>query len=114
MSKSPRPHEYGTIDRFPLKQMIEVFREIVMPNGMLIRLFLEFFVALQREPLLFQKKSLIVRGLLEALWANPASHDLVLGLRPMSSRLFGLNVVAEAEFNAMFDEWLRSLNRDAV
>jgi len=100
--------------RFPLKQMIEVFREIVMPNGILIRLFLEFFVALQREPLLFQKKSLIIRGLLEALWANPASHDLVLGLRPMSSRLFGLNVVAEAEFNAMFDEWFRSLNRDAV
>ena len=32
----------------------------------------------------------------------------------MSPRLFGLNVVAEGEFNAMFDEWFRSLNRDAV
>jgi hypothetical protein len=85
-----------------------------MPNGMLIRLFLEFFVALQREPLLFQKKSLIVRALLDALWANPASHDLVLALRSMSPRLFGLNVVAESEFNAMFVEWLRSLNRDAI
>jgi tetratricopeptide (TPR) repeat protein/DNA-binding PadR family transcriptional regulator len=113
MLEACRLSEFGAA-RFPLKQMIEVFREIVMPNGILIRLFLEFFVALQREPLLFQKKSLIVRGLLEALWANPASHDLVLGLRPMSSRLFGLNVVAEVEFNAMFDEWLRSLNRDAV
>lgn len=113
MLEACRLSEFGAA-RFPLKQMIEVFREIVMPNGMLIRLFLEFFVALQREPLLFQKKSLIGRGFLEALWANPASHDLVLALRPMSSRLFGLNVVAEAEFNAMFDEWLRSLNRDAV
>ena len=94
--------------------MVEVFREVVMPNGMLIRLFLEFFVALQQEPLLFQKKSLIIRAFLDALWANPAAHDLVRALRPMSSRLFGLNVVAEAEFNAAFDEWLRSLNRPAV
>jgi tetratricopeptide (TPR) repeat protein len=102
------------VTRFPLKQFVDVFREVVMPNGLLIRLFLEFFVALQREPLLFPMKSLIVRAFLDALWANPASHDLVLGLRPMSSRLFGLNVIAEAEFNAAFDEWLRSLNRDAV
>lgn len=102
--------EFGAA-RFPLKQMIEVFREIMMPNGMLVRLFLEFFIALQQEPLLFQKKSLIVRALLDALWANPASHDLVLALRPMSSKLFGLNVVAEAEFNAAYNEWLRSLNR---
>ena len=102
------------VARFPLKQMVDVFREIVMPNGILIRLFLECFVALQREPLLFHVKSLIVRAFLDALWANPASHDLVLGLRAMSSRLFGLNVVAEAEFNTAFDEWLRSLNRDAV
>lgn len=102
------------VARFPLRQMIETFREIAMPNGMLTRLFLEFFVALQREPLLFQKKSLIVRALLDALWANPASHDFVLALRPMNPRLFGLNVVAEGEFNAMFDEWFRSLNRDAV
>ena len=113
MLEACRLSEFGAA-RFPLKQMIEVFREIVMPNGVLIRLFLEFFVGLQREPLLFQKKSLIVRALLDALWANPASHDLVLALRPMSSKLFGLNVVAEAEFNAMFDEWLRSLNRDVV
>jgi len=105
-----RLSEFGAA-RFPLKQTIEVFREIAMPNGMLVRLFLELFVALQREPLLFQKKSLIVRAFLDALWGNPASHDLVLALRPMSSKLFGLNVVAEAEFNAAFDDWLRSLNR---
>jgi DNA-binding PadR family transcriptional regulator/tetratricopeptide (TPR) repeat protein len=113
MLEACRLSDFG-VARFPLRQMIETFREIAMPNGMLTRLFLEFFVALQREPLLFQKKSLIVRAMLDALWANPASHDLVLALRPMSRRLFGLNVVAEGEFNAMFDEWLRSLNRDAV
>jgi hypothetical protein len=54
MLEACRLAEFGAA-RFPLKQMIEVFREIVMPNGMLMRLFLEFFVALQREPLLFQK-----------------------------------------------------------
>jgi hypothetical protein len=108
-----RLSDYGAA-RFPLKQSIEVFRDIAMPNDVLVRLFLEFFVGLQREPLLFQKKSLIIRALLDALWVNPASHNLVGALRQMSPRLFGLNVVAEAEFNAMFDEWMRSLNRDAV
>ncbi len=108
-----RLSDYGAA-RFPLKQAIEVFRDIAMPNDVLVRLFLEFFVGLQRESLLFQKKSLIIRALLDALWANPASHNLVGALRQMSPRLFGLNVVAETEFNAMFDEWMRSLNRDAV
>jgi len=42
-----------------------------MPNGMTVRLFLEFFVALQQEALLFQKKALIIRAFLDALWANP-------------------------------------------
>ena len=111
--ESARLAEYGAA-RFPLKQMIEVFRQVTMPNGLLIRLFLEFFVALQQEPVLFAKKSLIVRAFLDTLWANPSSHDLVLGLRPMSSRLFGLNVVAETEFNAAFDEWLRSLNQPII
>ena len=94
--------------------MVEVFRQIVMPNGMMVRLFVEFFLALQQEALLFQKKALIIRAYLDALWANPSSHDMVLALRPMSSRLFGLNVVAEAEFNTAFDDWLRSVNRPIV
>ena len=113
MLESARLAEFGAA-RFPLRQMVEVFRQIVMPNGMTVRLFLEFFVALQQEALLFQKKALIIRAFLDALWANNSSHDMVLALRPMSSRLFGLNVVAEAEFNAAFDDWFRSLNRPIV
>lgn len=113
MLEACRLSDFGAA-RFPLKQMIDAFREIAMPPAGLTRLFIEFFVELQREPLLFHKKSLIVRALLDALWANPAAHDFVLALRAVSPRLFGLNVVAESEFNAMFDEWLKSLNRDAV
>jgi hypothetical protein len=110
MLEACRLADFGAV-RFPLRQLVEVFRKVEMPNGMLIRLFLEFFTALQQEPPLFQKKALIIRAFLEALWANPATHDLVMALRPMSSKLFGLNVIAAAEFNAAFDEWLRSLNR---
>lgn len=110
MLEACRLADFGAA-RFPLRQLVEVFRKVEMPNGMLIRLFLEFFTALQQEPPLFQKKALIIRAFLEALWANPATHDLVMALRPMSSKLFGLNVIAAAEFNAAFDEWLRSLNR---
>jgi hypothetical protein len=38
---------------------------------MTVRLFLEFFVALQQEALLFQKKALIIRAFLDALLGEP-------------------------------------------
>jgi hypothetical protein len=39
---------------------------------------------------------------------------MVLSLRSMSARLFGLNVVAEREVNAFFDSWFSSLNRPSL
>jgi hypothetical protein len=40
--------------------------------------------------------------------------QFTLSLRSMSARLFGLNVIAENEFNAFFDSWFSSLNRPIV
>ena len=79
-----------------------------------MRQFLEFFVMLQGEPILPPQKALIVRAFLDSLWRNTATHALVLSPRSMSARLFGLNVIAESEFNAFFDSWFSSLNRPIV
>jgi hypothetical protein len=97
--------------RFPLKQLIDVFQQVNAPGNGLVREFLQFFVLLSQEPALDQYKGIIVQSFLDALWRNSATHGTVLSLRALSSRLFGLNVVAEATFNQFFDNWRRSLNR---
>jgi tetratricopeptide (TPR) repeat protein len=97
--------------RFPLKQLIEVFQQANVPGNGLVRQFLGFFVLLHQEQALDQYKGLIVLAFLDALWRNPTTHGAVLSLRSLSSKLFGLNVLAEITFNHFFDNWLRSLNR---
>jgi hypothetical protein len=55
-----------------------------------------------------------VRGFLDSLWRNPSTHGIVLSLRSLSSRIFGLNVIAENDFKQFFNGWLRSLTRPIV
>ncbi|MFZ0319527.1 MAG: hypothetical protein WAL56_10415 [Candidatus Sulfotelmatobacter sp.] len=111
--ESAKLAEFRT-SRFPLKQMLEVFQNVSSTPPVLVRQFLEFFVVLQGEPILPPQKALIVRAFLDSLWRNAATHGMVLSLRSMSARLFGLNVIAETEFNAFFDSWFGSLNRPIV
>jgi hypothetical protein len=59
-------------------------------------------------------KALIVRAFLDSLGRNAPTHAMVLPLRSMSARLFGLNMIAESEFNAFFDSWFSSLNHPIV
>lgn len=106
--ESARLAEYRP-SRFPLVQMAETFATTTAPPEGLIKTFLEFFVLMQQEPLLFHKRSLVTGSLLDALWANPNTNQYVLPLRKMGTRLFGLNVIAEAEFAAAFDAWFTSL-----
>jgi hypothetical protein len=65
---------------------------------------------LQAEPILPLQEALVVRAFLDSLWRNAATHGLVLSLRSIIAPLFGLNVIAETEFNAFFDSWFSSLN----
>jgi DNA-binding PadR family transcriptional regulator/tetratricopeptide (TPR) repeat protein len=102
--------EYRT-SRFPLKQLIEVFQQASVPGNGLVREFLQFFVLLSQEAALDQYKGIIAQEFLHALWRNPGTHNAVMSLRTLSSKLFGLNVIAEAAFNQYFDNWRRSLNR---
>jgi len=56
----------------------------------------------------------VVRAFLDALWRNPSTQSQVLALRAASAKLFGLNVIAESEFNAIFDMWFKSQSRPIV
>jgi hypothetical protein len=56
----------------------------------------------------------LLGALLEAMWRNPQARRSLVEVRKNSSRIFGLNVAAEAEFNATFDNWRRGHTQDVV
>ena len=111
--ESAKLADYHT-GRFPLKQMVNVFERAALPAAELFRQFLGFFLLLHQEPLLPQDQALVVRAFLDALWRNPSTQSQVLALRAASAKLFGLNVIAESEFNAIFDMWFKSQSRPIV
>lgn len=100
--------------RFPLVQMTETFAATTAPAEGLIKIFLEFFVLMQQEPLLPHNRSLVTGAMLDALWRNPTTNRFVLTLRQMGSRLFGLNVLAEMEFANAFDSWFKTLANQPI
>lgn len=110
--ESARLAEYRA-GRFPLKQMIEVFSTNQTPQ-IIVKIFFEFFIMLQRQPLLYQQKFQITGAFLDALWSNPQTHPLVPALGKIGARFFGLNVVAEGEFNAALAEWYKSLSNRRI
>ena len=98
--------------RFPLKQMLDVFQKVTAPD--LVRQFLGFYLLLQQEPVLPQQEALVVESFLDSLWRNPSTHGMVLALRSVSARLFGLNVIAQRKFELVFDSWFRSQRRPII
>jgi hypothetical protein len=99
---------------WPFAQAVEAFS---IPNAavdQLFRIILLFFIQLSEEPVVSQGIGGLVATLLEALWQNPKSRLPLLAFRRNTGRVFGLNVVAEANFNAIFDQWNRQHRNDIL
>jgi hypothetical protein len=71
-----------------------------------------FFIQLSEESVVSQGIGGLVAALLEALWQNPQARIPLLAVRKNSARVFGLNVVAEANFNSIFDQWSSQHSKD--
>jgi tetratricopeptide (TPR) repeat protein len=99
---------------WPFAQAVEAFS---IPNAMvdqLLRIILLFFIQLSEESVVSQGVGGLVTALLEALWQNPQARLPLLALRKNSARVFGLNVVAESNFNSIFDNWSRKHSKDIL
>jgi hypothetical protein len=68
----------------------------------------------REESVLSQGAGRMLAAVLEALWKNPRSRKRLLAIRKNSVRVFGLNIVAEANFNSVFDEWYRQHSKDIL
>jgi len=99
---------------WPFAQAVEAFS---IPNtavDQLLRVMLSFFIQLAEESVVSQGVGGLVAALLEAIWQNPKARVPLLAVRRNSRRVFGLNVVAEANFNAIFDQWNRQHRNDIL
>ena len=99
---------------WPFAQAVEAFS---IPNAavdQLLRIVLLFYIQLSEESVVSQGVGGMLAALLEALWRNPQARKPLLAVRMNSARVFGLHVVAEANFNAIFDEWIRQHNKDIL
>lgn len=55
----------------------------------------------------------LVAALLEALWQNPQARIPLLAVQKNSGAGLGLNAVAQANFNFIFDQWSRQHSKDS-
>jgi tetratricopeptide (TPR) repeat protein len=99
---------------WPFAQAVEAFSTPNAAIDQLLRIMLLFYIQLTGESVVSQGAGGMLAALLEALWKNPQARKPLLAIRKNSGRLFGLNVVAEANFNAVFDEWIRQHRKDIL
>jgi hypothetical protein len=92
---------------WPFSQAVEAFSIPGAAVDQLLHIMLLFFIQLSQEPFVSQGLGGLLAALLEALRQNPQARLPLLAVRRNSRRVFGLNVVAEANFNAIFDQWNR-------
>jgi hypothetical protein len=101
-------------DSWPFAQASRVFS---LPGGaidQLLRIALLFFVELLQECVVPEGAGRMLASLFEAFWQNPQARGSLLAVRRRSARIFGLNVIAEAEFNSVFDRWRLAHEHDVM
>lgn len=92
----------------PAAQMLKVFSNPSTDLASILRTFVGFIVRLYREPLAVETRCQVTRAFLDALLRRPIAVAQLRPLRNMSSRVFGLNVVGQGQFDRCFDRWLES------
>lgn len=95
---------------WPFKQAAQCFAVPANAVAVLLRIALGFLLLILRLPVVPQTSGALLTALFEEMWRNLEARPILLGVRQMSQRIFGLNYPAEKAFNEAFDVWQR--NRD--
>ena len=101
----------GSLDRFPMPQMIEVFKPLAVDsanrNTALLMLG-EFVLTLSLEPLLPETKCLATKALLDAFPTDAATKAQLEAIRVQCAHLMRLDPRGQADFLTCFEQWKRS------
>lgn len=96
----------GSIDRFPMKQAIEIFRGTIDNNRIIaLRQLAEFVLRLSMEPMLPETKCVALKGLLDTFPRDSGTRTQLQALRDQCARLMILNPLEQRRFMACFDHW---------
>jgi tetratricopeptide (TPR) repeat protein len=98
----------GSVDRFPMKQGIEAFRETVANNRIIsLRQLAEFVLRLSTEPMLPETKCLAFESLLNTFPKDSATRAQLLAFRDQCAQVMFLNPLEQHRFMACFDRWMQ-------
>ena len=100
----------GSLDRFPMRQMIEAFKPLavdVANRNTALLMFGEFVLTLSLEPLLPETKCIATKALLDAFPTDVTTKAQLEAIRVQCGHLMRLNPAGQADFLSCFDQWKR-------
>jgi hypothetical protein len=100
----------GSVDAFPMRQMIQSFGPLAAAAANRNTAFLvlaEFVLKLSLEPLLPDTKCMATKALLDTFPTDAATKAQLAVFRIQCGRLMTLNPLAQADFLRCFDQWSR-------
>lgn len=101
----------GSVDAFPMLQMIQAFRTLAAGAENRKTAFLmlaEFILKLSLEPLLPETKCIATNAILDTFPTDAETKAQLAVFRVQCGSLMTLNPMAQADFLRCFDQWNRS------
>jgi tetratricopeptide (TPR) repeat protein len=96
----------GSVDAFPMPQMIRAFAPLTVVNRSVAFILLAaFIVRMSLEPLLPETKCIATRAFLNTFPNDSETNAQLLLFRSQCASLMTLNPLAQADFIMCFDQW---------
>jgi len=96
----------GSVDAFPMRQMIRAFEPIPSTNpSIAFRLLAEFILRMTLEPLLPETRCIATKAFLNTFPDNAGTNAQLGAFRSQCAGLMTLNPIAQADFIKCFDQW---------
>jgi hypothetical protein len=98
----------GSVDGFPMCQVIRAFEPAVSENrNGAFRLLADFIVRLTFEPTLLETKCIAMKAFLNTFPNDSSTNAQLAAFRSQCAALMALNPLAQADFLKCFDQWRR-------
>jgi tetratricopeptide (TPR) repeat protein len=98
----------------PLKNFVDEFGGAKADLSGLFPILIELIVRLYREGIVPESRCSVTTAFLDAVWKNAAARRSLLNLRAETKRLFGLNLVGQAQFEHCFDRWYKLIESPLI
>jgi predicted Zn-dependent protease/transcription elongation GreA/GreB family factor len=96
----------GSVDAFPMRQMIRAFEPLPLANrNVAFRLLAEFILRMTLEPMLPETRCIATKALLNTFPNDATTNAQLAAFRSQCHGLMTLNPLAQADFIRCFDQW---------